>query len=264
MSDITKRIEKQLHQLQLKGLIGLYNTIYDKAVNNKLNHLEFLTILLEEEIVRRQESSTKARISKAKFPFVKTIEAFDFTYQPGLNEQEILKLASLDFVDKKVNIILLGPPGVGKTHLAVGLGLKGCMAKYRVVFITASNLIQELQVSFKAGLLTDRLLYYSRLNLLIIDELGYMCTVTKEQANLLFQLISMRYEKGSIVLTSNYNFDEWNRVFDDTVVASAIIDRLIHHSEIFYINGTSYRLKNKISKHDAEGKKITDKLNLDT
>jgi DNA replication protein DnaC len=140
-------------------------------------------------------------------------------------------------------------PGVGKSHLSVGLGLKTCSSKYRVVFTTASNLLEELQIAFKAGTLTDRLLYYSRLNLLIIDEVGYM-PINKEQANLLFQLISMRYEKGSIILTSNYNFDEWNRVFDDTVVASAIIDRLIHHAHIFYINGTSYRLKNKLSKNN--------------
>jgi len=249
MSDITKRLEKKFIQLQLKGLIGVYNTVLDNAINNKLNYLEFLSILLEEEILRKQDGSVRAKISKAKFPFIKTIESFDFSYQPGLNEQQILRLSSLEFIEKKENIIFLGPPGVGKTHLSVGLGLKTCSSKYRVVFTTASNLLEELQIAFKGGMLTDRLLYYSRLHLLIIDEVGYM-PINKEQANLLFQLMSMRYEKGSIILTSNYNFDEWNRVFDDTVVASAIIDRLIHHAHIFYINGTSYRLKNKLAKNN--------------
>ena len=250
MSDIHKRLEKQFHQLSLKGLIPLYKSIYEQAIKNKLDYLEFLSVLLEEEISRKEEGSIKAKVAKARFPFIKTLEAFDFSYQPSLNEQEILKLALLDFVNKKDNIIFLGPPGVGKTHLAVGIGIKACMAKRRVVFISAANLLQELQTAFKGGMLTDRLLYYSRLDLLIIDELGYLIPVTKEQANLLFQLISLRYEKGSIVLTSNYNFDEWGRIFDDTVVASAIIDRLIHHSEIFYINGTSYRLKNKFTKNN--------------
>jgi len=249
MSDINKRLEKQFVQLQIKGLIGVYKTVLDNAINNKLNYLEFLSILLEEEILRKQDGSIKAKIAKAKFPFIKTIEAFDFSYQPGLNQQQILRLSSLEFIEKKENIIFLGNPSVGKTHLAVGLGLKTCSSKYRVVFITAANLLEELQIAFRGGMLTDRLLYYSRLNLLIIDEVGYM-PINKEQANLLFQLISMRYEKGSIILTSNYNFDDWNKVFDDSVVASAIIDRLIHHAHIFYINGTSYRLKNKLAKNN--------------
>jgi DNA replication protein DnaC len=152
---------------------------------------------------------------------------------------------SLDFVEKKENIIFLGPPGVGKTHLSIALGIKACMAKYRVGFVTVQKLLEELLLSAKDGSLLDKLLGYSRLNLLIIDELGYM-PVTKEQANLLFRLVSMRYEKGSIILTSNYNFDEWGEIFSDHVVAAAIIDRLVHHAHIFYINGTSYRLKGKL------------------
>jgi DNA replication protein DnaC len=154
-------------------------------------------------------------------------------------------LSSLDFVEKKENIIFLGPPGVCKTHLSVALGIKACMAKYRVVFITAQKLLEELLLSVKDGSLLDKLLGYFRLNLLIIDELGYM-PVTKGQANLLFRLVSMRYEKGSIILNSNYNFNEWGDIFSDQVVAAAIIDRLVHHARIFYINGTSYRVKGKL------------------
>ncbi len=245
MREIEKLLEKQFKDLKLGGLVPNYKQIIDKAVNSKLNYHEFLSLLLEEEILRKDDSSSKRKIFIAKFPFIKTIDTFDFSYQPSINEKEILNFSSLEFIDKKENIIFLGPPGVGKTHLSIGLGIKACMSKYRVIFTSASKLLEELEVSLKSGILTDKLLYYSRLHLLIIDELGYM-PINKNQANLLFQLISMRYERGSIILTSNYNFDEWSKVFEDTVVAAAIIDRLVHHSKIFYINGTSYRIKNKL------------------
>jgi DNA replication protein DnaC len=153
----------------------------------------------------------------------------------------------MDFIEKKSNVIFLGSPGVGKTHLSIALGVKACTNRYRVLFITVQKLIEDLMLSQHDGSLIERLMFYSKLHLLIIDELGYM-PISREQANLLFQLVSSRYEKGSIILTSNYNFDEWGKVFEDSVVATAIIDRLIHHSKIFYINGSSYRLKDKIKK----------------
>ena len=186
-------------------------------------------------------------MGKAKFPFLKTVEEFDFSFQPGLKEREVLHLASLQFIEKKENMIFLGPPGVGKTHLSVGLGIKACMARYRVLFTSAQKLIEELVIAQKDGSLMEKLLFYSRLHLLIIDELGYM-PVSREQANLLFQLISIRYERGSTILTSNYVFDEWGKIFDDHVVASAIIDRLVHHAHIFPINGSSWRIKDKLKK----------------
>ncbi len=130
---------------------------------------------------------------------------------------------------------------------AVSFGIKACSAKYRVLFMSAQKLIEDLMLSLKDGTITQKLLAYSRLNLLIIDELGYM-PITKEQANLLFQLVSVRYERGSIILTSNYNFEDWGQIFQDNVVAAAIIDRLVHHAKIFFINGSSYRLKSKLEK----------------
>lgn len=150
-----------------------------------------------------------------------------------MGEKEILKLSSLDFIEKKENLIFLGPPGVGKTHLATALGIKACSAKYRVLFITAQKLIEDLMLSVKDGTITSTLLAYSRLNLLIINELGYM-PITKEQANLLFQLVSVR--------------ENWGQVFQDNVVAAAIIDRIVHNARIFFINGSSYRLKSKLEK----------------
>ena len=247
MNEIHKNIESYLKSLKLSGIMPVYEELSLKATKSKLQYEEYLLLLLEEEIKRKQDASVKSKIISAKFPFVKTIEEFDFSFQPDFKEKEIIRLSGLEFIENKENIIFLGPPGVGKTHLAIGLGIKACIQKCRVIFISASKLLEDLLISSKNGTLVNKLLMYSRFNLLIIDELGYM-PIVKEQANLLFQLISMRYEKGSVILTSNYNFDEWSKVFDDNIVASAIIDRLVHHSSLFYINGSSYRIKDKIRK----------------
>jgi DNA replication protein DnaC len=247
MNEIRERIESQMRALNLKGMINRYRELADRATEGKLRYEEYLSLLLEEELNGKTDRSVMARVHKARFPFVKTVEEFDFSFQPGIEEKEVIRLSSLDFIENKENLIFLGPPGVGKTHLATGFGVKACQSKYRVLFTTAQKLIEDLMLSVRDGSITQKLLAYSRLNLLIIDELGYM-PVTKEQANLLFQLISMRYEKGSIILTSNYSFEDWGQVFQDNVVAAAIIDRLVHHAKIFYINGSSYRLKNKLKK----------------
>lgn len=242
---LTSYLESQMKALKLKGLLTHYQEITEKASQNNLSYIEYLSLLFEEELKRKNEGTVRTKINKARFPYIKTLEEFDFGFQPSLREKEIISLSSLDFIEKKENAIFLGPPGVGKTHLSVALGIKACMAKYRVAFITAQKLMEELVLSSRDGSLMNKLLGYSRLNLLIIDELGYM-PVSKEQADLLFRLVSMRYEKGSIILTSNYNFNEWGEIFSDQVVAAAIIDRLVHHARIFYINGTSYRLKGKL------------------
>ena len=235
MKELTKEIEKSMKTLSLKGMLEVYKDLALKASQGNLQYEEYLALLLEAEVKRKTEGSVKAKITKARFPYFKTIEEFDFSFQPHLNEKEVINLSSLDFLDKKENILFLGPPGVGKTHLSIGLGIKACMAKYRVVFMQTQRLLEELMICQRDGSLMDKLMSYSRLHLLVIDELGYM-PVTREQANLLFQLISVRYERGSIILTSNYNFDEWGKIFDDTVVASAILDRLVHHSRIIKIN----------------------------
>lgn len=247
MLELDKQIASYLKELQLNGLLPVYKQVADKAVNGNLNYEEFFALVLEHEVKRKKDSSINAKVKKAKFPFIKTLEEFDFTFQPSIKEKEVIKLSSLNFIEQKENIIFLGPSGVGKTHLAVALGIKACNARYRVAFTSTKSLMDELLVAKRDGSLMEKLLAYSRLHLLIIDELGYM-PITKEQADLFFQVISIRYEKGSIVLTSNYNFNEWGKVFDDDVVASAIIDRLVHHSSIFLINGSSYRIKDKLKK----------------
>lgn len=247
MSDISKRLEVQLRALKLAGIINCYRELAERAATGKLQYEEYLCLLLEEELRGKTERSLNSKIRKARFPFIKTLEEFDFSFQPGLSEKEIIRLGSLEFIESKGNLVFLGPPGVGKTHLAIALGIKACQAKYRVIFISAQKLIEDLMLALKDGSITEKLLAYSRFDLLIIDELGYM-PIAREQANLLFQLISLRYERGAIILTSNYNFDEWGNVFQDNVVAAAIIDRIVHHARIFYINGDSYRLKNKLKK----------------
>jgi DNA replication protein DnaC len=178
---LTAYLESQMQSLKLKGMLTHYQEITEKASQNNLSYTEYLSLLFEEELKRKNEGTVKTKINKARFPFIKTLEEFDFSFQPSIREKEIISLSSLDFVEKKENIIFLGPPGVGKSHLSVALGIKACMAKYRVVFITAQKLLEELLLSAKDGSLLDKLLGYSRLNLLIIDELGYM-PVTKEQA----------------------------------------------------------------------------------
>ena len=240
-------IQKHARFLKLSTVPHIYQDLAKKSATSKLSYEEFLALLLEQEVSQKTESSVQRRVSTAKFPFVKTLEEFDFSFQPTLNEKEICRLATLDFIDNKENILLLGPPGVGKSHLAIALGIKACSARLRIYFTTAQSLIKELSIAEKEGALVDKLAYFSRLHLLIIDEMGYM-PISNHDANLLFQLIAIRYEKGSLILTSNFNFDEWGRFFPDSVVAAAIIDRLVHHAHIFFVSGHSYRLKDKLSK----------------
>ena len=245
--ELKQQIDTHLNFLKLKHMGLVYESLSKKAAESKLGYDEYLALLLDEEVSKKQERSRERRISKAKFPFGKSIEQFDFSFQPSLNEKEVIHLSGLDFITQKHNIILLGPPGVGKTHLAVAFAVKACFARLRVEFKSTQDLIADLSLAEKEGHLLERLLFYSRLHLLVIDELGYM-PISNQEANLLFQLISMRYEKGAIILTSNFNFDEWGRFFQDSVVAAAIIDRLVHHAHVFFINGSSYRIKNKIKK----------------
>lgn len=255
MSELYDQIEGYMRALKLKGMIPVYQELLKRATAGNLQYEEYLALLLEEEVRRKTDSSVKTKITKSRLPYLKTLEEFDFSFQPGLKEKEVIRLSSLEFIEQRDNVIFLGPPGVGKTHLSVGLALKACMARYRVLFMTAQQLIEDLMLSKRDGSIVQKLLAYSRLHLLLIDELGYM-PITREQANLLFQLISMRYEKGSIILTSNYNFDEWGKVFEDNIVASAIIDRLVHHASIFYISGSSYRLKNKVKSESIRTGKV--------
>mgnify|MGYP001610502963 FL=1 len=172
MHEVTKQIEHHMSVLHLKGMLPIYRELSERAVESKLQYEEYLALLLEEELKRKEEGSIKAKIGKAHLPYLKTIEEFDFSFQPNLNEKEVIRLCSLEFIERKGNVIFLGPPGVGKTHLKVGLGIKACMARYRVVFTTAQKLIEELMLAKGEGNLMEKVMAYGRLHLLIIDELG--------------------------------------------------------------------------------------------
>lgn len=239
------RLELQLKSLSLTKILAHYQEEAHKAAQEKLSYESYLARLVEMEAMHKLDRSITAKIQKARFPSLKTLEEFDFSFQPQLNEKEIIRLASLDFIEKKENLLFLGPPGVGKTHLAIAFGVKACLAKYRVLFIRTQDLLANLSVAHQTGRLGQVLLNLSRLDLLILDELGYL-PISPEQANLLFQFVSIRYEKGALILTSNYGFEDWGPIFTDQVIAAAIIDRLVHHSHIFVINGNSFRMKQKL------------------
>ena len=197
------------------------------------------------------------RTAMARLPFVKPLETFDFGYQPSIDRKQLQTLASCHFIEHGDNVIVLGPPGVGKTHLAVSLGIKAIENGYRVLFTTAANLIAVLTKAHGEGRLDEKLKVYATPRLLIIDEIGYL-PIDRLGANLFFQLISRRYERGPMILTSNQSFSAWGDVFGDRIIATAILDRLLHHAVTLNIRGNSYRLKDKLKAglirvHDNDG-----------
>lgn len=231
-----------LKSLSLNRIRENYLAESENAAKAKLSYQDYLYRLVEAEALSKIDRSINRRIQLSGFPVIRKIEEFDFSYQPKLDEKLIRELANLNFMQEAKNIIFLGPPGVGKTHLAVGLAIKACLERKRVAFYSADNLTQLLAAHEVAGTLKSILDTLSRLDLLVIDELGYI-ELSKKTASLFFQLVAKRYEKSSIILTSNKPFEEWGQIFADDVVASAIIDRLLHHCYPFFINGKSYRMK---------------------
>lgn len=239
-------MREHMKELKLKAVSQIFEEEAEKAAKSNLSYTDYLARLLAAEVVRKVDSSVNTKINKARFPRQCTLESFDFEFQPDLKVKQVKELANLGFVQKKENVILMGPPGVGKTHLAIALGIKACAARLRVLFLTAAELIDYLYASLADMSTAAKLESLARLHLLIIDELGYM-PIDKQGANLFYQLINRRYETGSIILTTNLPFDRWDSVFGDSIISSAIIDRLVHHCHIFKINGNSYRVKDKLA-----------------
>lgn len=237
-----------LHQLDKLGLHAMaahLETVADRAAKTESTYTGFLARLVELELADKTDRSVNARIHRARFPVLRTLEEFDFAFQPGLSAPRVRELATLAFLDQAANVLFIGGPGVGKTHLAIALGIKACAARRSVFFAQAPDLLDQLvaaEVSRTLGKLLDKL---RRVELLIVDELGYL-PMDGRRANLFFQLVASRYTRGSILITSNVTFDGWGKLFGDEVLASAILDRLLHVSEVFAINGPSYRLKDKL------------------
>ena len=231
--------------LKLEKRKEYYPKYVDFATKNNKTLTEALLDLTKKEIEYRDERASQIQITVSAFPFKKELEDFDFDYQPSINKQEIMELNNLGFLERHENILFVGPSGVGKTHLATSIGITAAKKRYSVYFISCHDLITQLNKAHFENKLEARIKHFCRYELLIIDEIGYL-PVDKQGANLFFQLIAKRYEKHSTIITTNQTFNKWGEVFSDTVLANAILDRLLHHSTVINIKGTSYRIKDKL------------------
>jgi DNA replication protein DnaC len=234
-----------LLEMHLRGLrLSTVLANYRRLLGEHTAPLPYLSDLIALETTKRQENGVRSRIAAAHFPTLKTIEAFDFSLQPELPKAKILEYFDGSFVDQHRNLILSGPPGVGKTHILIALGTSMCMRGYRTLFTTAAGLLMKLIDAKRNGSLERLYRNLDRIDILLIDELGYI-PFEREATDLLFQIISSRYERRSIALTTNLPFESWTQVFPDEMTATAVIDRLVHHGAVFALSGKSHRLRTR-------------------
>ena len=235
-------IRRTLVALRMPRALELLDHVVQQLERGQLSALELLDALLAEELSVRENSRIKAALRMGRLTTIKTLGGFDFAFQPSLERERVLALAELQFVDRREAVHFLGPPGTGKSHLAVALGIEAIKAGRSVYFTTLADLVSTLAKAEREGQLAERIRWFCRFALLIVDEIGYL-PVSQGGGNLFFQLVNARYEKGAMILTSNRGFAEWGEIFGDPVVAAALLDRLLHHAVVIQIEGSSYRLR---------------------
>jgi DNA replication protein DnaC len=233
-----------LERMKMDHLADQLDAVCEQAAKKELGYREFLTEALDSEWKGRHRKGVESRLKMARFPWIKTLDQFDFSFQPSVDKKVIRELSTLAFVDRAENVIILGPPGVGKTHLAIALGVKAVEAGHKVLFLTLEAMITRLTRARMENRSDRKLQQFVYPKVLIIDEMGYL-PMNREEAGMLFRLLNRRYEKVCLIITSNKSFVDWGELFNDHVLATAILDRLLHHCTTINIKGESYRLKEK-------------------
>ena len=240
--DSYERVHEYLNRLGLSVTEQIIDSYLESAKDRPF--MEILDHLLEQETKNLRSKKVEMRLNYSGLPFRKTLDQFDFSFQPSIDKRVMDDLMTMRFIHNSENVVFLGPPGVGKTHLSVALGMQAAYSEIPIYYITAVKLVQVLRKDFLSSRLSYRLATYARFPLMIVDEIGYL-PLTREESNLFFQFVSSRYEKHSTIYTSNKSFSEWGEVLGDQVMASAVLDRILHHCTVVNIRGDSYRLKER-------------------